>query len=49
MLVNRTITTGFVEPVCRPVGFEVSVARAARGATGISKSRSFGAVSESGR
>ena len=45
---ERTITIGFVEPVCRPVGFEVSVALAARGVTGISKSRSFGSVAESG-
>ena len=38
LLVESTMTIGFVEPVCRPVGFEVSVALASRGATGMIKS-----------
>lgn len=46
---EHTITTGFVEPDCRPVGLEVSVALAARGATGILKPRSFDWAAESAR
>ena len=42
------MTIGLVEPDCRPVGLGVSVALAARGATGIFKSRSFGSAAESG-
>lgn len=49
LLVEHTITTGFVEPDCRPVGLEVLVALAARGATGMLKPRSFGSAAESRR
>ena len=49
LLMEHTVTIPFVEPVCRPVGFEVSVALAARGATGIFEWRSFDLAAETGR
>ena len=36
------MTAGLVEPLCRPLGLEVSVALAARGFTGILKSKRAG-------
>lgn len=43
------MTAGFAEPFSRPVGLEVSVALAGRGATGILKQRRLGSSAESGQ
>ena len=49
IVVGHAIIIGFVEPVCRPVGLEVSVALPARAVTGMLKGKSGCSVVELGQ